>query len=261
MAEARPAATVIVLRPGLAGPEVLLLRRAGSAGFFPNAWVFPGGRVEAADASLPTRGAVPGLPPEDQAFAVAALRECFEEAGLWLGAGAPGPALRDRLNRRQGSLTEEPNLVADLGRLRLWSWWITPADEPRRFDTRFFLAQLSAEEASLASPDQGETTESLWIRPSEALTRAHVDDLFFAPPTFRTLEELAALDPDEIATAPRHLAPIQPRLLRDGSLGEDIPFAILLPGDPLHPSPIPAPGPTRVLLRGGRWVSEAPPPQ
>jgi 3-isopropylmalate/(R)-2-methylmalate dehydratase large subunit len=61
MAEARPAATVLLLRPSPQGPEVLLLRRASSAGFFPNTWVFPGGRVEAADASVPTCGAVPAL--------------------------------------------------------------------------------------------------------------------------------------------------------------------------------------------------------
>jgi len=253
MAEARPAATVLLLRPSSLGPEVLLLRRASSAGFFPNTWVFPGGRVEAADASVPTCGAVPALPAAEAAFAVAALRECLEEAGVWLGHGEPPAGLREALNARSGSLADAPALVADLGRLRWWSWWITPEEEPKRFDTRFFLAILRPDEAAVASPDLSETVQSLWMRPAEAIARAHVDDMFFAPPTFYSLLELSQSPIEALLTAPRHLQPIQPRLLRDGSLGDDVPVAILLPGDPLHPAAEPAPGPRRLLLRAGRW--------
>ena len=75
-APARPAATVLILRPGDAGPELLLLRRSGRSGFFPDAWVFQGGRVEEADHSHPFVGACPGLDGEP-AWAVAAVRETF----------------------------------------------------------------------------------------------------------------------------------------------------------------------------------------
>ena len=74
MGDVRPAATVIIVRDGVSGPEILMLRRSRRAGFFPNAWVFPGGRVDAADADVPTVGDVRGAPIEDRAFAVAALR-------------------------------------------------------------------------------------------------------------------------------------------------------------------------------------------
>ena len=79
---ASPAATVIILRDTEAGPEVLMLKRSGRAGFFPNAWVFPGGRVDEADGATQTRGDALGLHANDRAFGVAAIRETFEEAGI-----------------------------------------------------------------------------------------------------------------------------------------------------------------------------------
>ena len=129
-AEPRPAATVVLVRPTPEGLTVFLLRRAGTVGFFPHAWVFPGGRVEASDAAVPTTGAIPGLEPENAAFAVAALRECLEECGVWLGQGQPDPTLRDRLNDRSATLLDAPELGADLSRLGYWAWWITPEIEP-----------------------------------------------------------------------------------------------------------------------------------
>jgi 8-oxo-dGTP pyrophosphatase MutT (NUDIX family) len=251
-APARPAATVIVLREGDQGPEVLLLRRTHSASFFPNAWVFPGGRVEPEDAALPTTGGE-GLPdPSWRPSAVAALRECFEESGVWLGEGAPTAALRAQLNARAAKLTDAPDLVADLDRLRPWAWWITPEEEQKRFDTRFFVAIVSR--AAVAEADAAETTDHRWLRPAEAL---RADGVFLAPPTFRTLEELAALPglPSVwAAAATRPLPPIQPRLIREGEQ-----TTILLPGDPEWPSARPVHGPTRIVWRGSGWRSEAAP--
>lgn len=249
---ARPAATVIVLRDGVLGAEVLLLRRTHTASFFPNAWVFPGGRVEPEDAALPTTGG-DGLPdPSWRPSAVAALRECFEESGVWLGQGAPSAALRAGLNARTAKLTDEPGLVADLDRLRPWSWWITPEEEQKRFDTRFFVALVPR--AAVAEADAGETTDHRWLRPAEAL---RADGVFLAPPTFRTLEELAELTSSAsiwAAAATRPLPPIQPRLVREGEQ-----TTVLLPGDPDWPSPQPTPGPSRIVWRGSGWRSEAAP--
>jgi 8-oxo-dGTP pyrophosphatase MutT (NUDIX family) len=246
----RPAATVIVLRAQASGAaEVLLLRRAQSASFFPHAWVFPGGRVEDEDALLPVIGGGRLAAPPWRAPAVAALRECFEESGVWLGAGAPGPALRARLNARQGSLLEGDGLVADLDRLRPWAWWITPPEEPKRFDTRFFVAVVSSD--AVAAADAAETVDHRWLRPAEALADRGVG---LAPPTFRTLEELAALDTVAAiwaAAADRPTPPIQPRLDR----GEDG-VIITLPGHPSLPAAEPAPGPKRICWRIDRWVSE-----
>ena len=132
----RPAATVMVFRQSDTGPEVLLLQRSRQVGFFPSAWVFPGGRVDDADVDFPVLGSVEGV---NAAFGVAAVRETFEEAGIWLGEGTPSQELRDALNSRTGKLPLDGSLRADLTQLRQWSWWITPDTEPKRYDTRFFV--------------------------------------------------------------------------------------------------------------------------
>lgn len=254
-AEVRPAATVVVLRDSDAGPELLMLKRSGKAGFFPHAWVFPGGRVDDSDRTAQTRGCVPALPVEDAHFAVAAIRECFEEAGVWLGKGAPSDAFRDGLNQRRATLADAPQLVADLDRLLLWSWWITPEVEPKRYDTRFFIAHLTVAEAAGASHDDIETVQSLWITPQEALQRAAGSDFFLAPPTFRTLEELSGfVDATSAMNAARVrcVRPVMPRLEMNGES-----WAIVLPGDPSYPSDTPVDGPTRIEFEQGRWWSRS----
>ena len=254
--EARPAATVMVVRPAQSAghcPELLLLRRARTVGFFPSAWVFPGGRVDPADARAACRGAVAGLPQEDRAFGVAAARETFEEAGVWVGDGPADEALRDRLNNRTATLDDAPELVAHLDRLTWWSWWITPESEPKRYDTRFFLCIVRPDEVSHAAHDNSETVQTLWLSAGAALERHQQGTLFMAPPTFRTLTELAPLKTVEaIAEAARHRCPraIQPRL-------EKLPtgkgFNIVLPGDPSYPSAAAVCGPTRMNWVDGHW--------
>jgi len=252
-APARPAATVILARPGPSAPELMLLRRSGQAGFFPDAWVFPGGRVDPRDGEVACSGAVPGLPEADRAFAVAAVREAFEESGVWLGAGLAGAALRRALNARELSLPDAPGLRPDLGRLAWWSWWITPVVEPRRYDTRFFLACLDAEEGADASPDDAETVDLRWISAADALAQHADGGLPLAPPTWVTLMELCGI-PDlptlRAAGAARRPTPVRPRLDR----GADGSVVIVLPGDPTLPDPHPVAGPTRVVRVGDRWV-------
>jgi len=245
--EARPAATIVVLRPASRGPEILMLRRSARAGFFPHAWVFPGGRVDAADAQVPVSGAIEGLPDAERAFAVAAIRECFEESGVWLGGGTPSLTLRDALNAREATLLDAPGLVADLRCLSWISWWITPEVEPKRFDTRFFLTVLQEGAGEEARHDAVETVSSVWITARAALARhAARDDFFLAPPTFRTLEMLSGCrDAREAAACFPPVVPIQPRV-EFGPGGEDV--RILLPT---------AGGPSRIVLRDGAWQSEA----
>jgi 8-oxo-dGTP pyrophosphatase MutT (NUDIX family) len=251
--EARPAATVIILRESPQGPEVLMLKRSGHSGFFPNAWVFPGGRVDESDATVRSRGAVLGMSEEDRDYAVAAIRETFEEAGVWLGDGHPSEELRAALNDRTGTLHDAPDLVADLGRLAAWSWWITPESEPKRYDTRFFIALLDRQEAERAHHDEQETVEHTWICPKEAVCQAEAGDFFLAPPTYLTLCELAFHETGLAAmhfAAGRRVRPIMPRL--DAQDGQ---WAIVLPGDPSYPTEHPVEGPTKVEFRDGRWWS------
>ena len=254
-AEARPAATVVVLRDGEQGPEVLMLKRSGRSGFFPHAWVFPGGRVDPADAEAQSTGTATGLPEADTAYAVAAIRECYEEAGVWMGDGAPPAAFRESLNDHSATLRDAPELVADLGRLAVWSWWITPELEPKRYDTRFFVAVLHPHESEGVSHDEIETVSSAWLTPADALARAAEGDFFLAPPTFRTLEELVTFGSGAevmAAAQTRKVQPVMPRL----DMGGDA-VSIVLPGDPSYPSDTPVDGPTRIVFRQGRWGSHS----
>ena len=250
--EARPAATVMVLRDGEAGLELLMLRRSSKASFFPHAWVFPGGRVDPADASVAVRGQVDGVPPSDNAFAVAAIRECFEEAGAWLGDGEPSEGLRAALNSRQATLLDAEGLVADLERLELWSWWITPEIEPKRYDTRFFITALRADEVPEIAHDEIETVSSQWIRPVDALEG---EGFFLAPPTWLTLKELSVFATAAEAMAAAEVRPVVPIMPIHGH-DEAGNFVIALPGDPLHPDPKRACEVARVVLRDGCWTGE-----
>lgn len=252
-ASARPAATVMVLRDGDDGVEVLMLRRSQKASFFPHAWVFPGGRVDAADALVATRGQIDDLPEDGRPFAVAAVRECFEESGVWLGDGDASEALRQALNNRTATLADAPHLVADLERLEMWSWWVTPTIEPKRYDTRFFITALRPDERAIsdaARHDEVETIDSAWIRPADALAAA---DFFLAPPTYMTLHELAgyATAAEAMADAARRaVRMIMPVHGRDDA-GR---LVIALPGDPMHTDPVPACDALRVVLHQHRWI-------
>lgn len=256
MTPARPASTVLVLRPGAGGPEVLLVRRARSMGFFPDAWVFPGGRVDPSDATVPVRGADQGHNLEHRDAIVASARECFEEAGIWLGPTPLGAQVRHDLNQGRSSLAHVADAVVDLQLFRLWSRWVTPEQEPKRYDTRFFLARLPQHEDLEASPDGQETTALTWLLPAEALHRHRAGQLPLAPPTFRTLEELSDHSTLDALwqEAERRTAPtVAPHLRLD--LPESEGPAIILPGDVLHPDPR-ATGPvTRLILRQGHWLS------
>jgi 8-oxo-dGTP pyrophosphatase MutT (NUDIX family) len=218
---ATPSATVMLLRGGDARLEVLMLERHLDSDFAGGAYAFPGGKVDDVDRTLDTErwsGPVPSqlardLSCDDPADAlglhVAAVRETFEEAGVLLATRPDGPVdaallatepyveARRRLNVRgerwdwRPWLTAE-GLVLDLGALALFSWWATPAGVHRRFDTRFFLAQLPDEQADVAAHDDVETTGSRWIAPSDAVAQAEDGAVTIIYPTRKNLAALAA---------------------------------------------------------------------
>lgn len=174
-----PAASVILLR---GEPfEVLLMRRNEKSSFVPGAWVFPGGTLDVTDTCAEDG--------EETALRRCAIREVFEEAGIWLGVPFDGqPDVRRRL---LGG--EHVNLDAMLGtaldELVLTARWITPVGVPKRFDTWFFLARVG--DGVEGSPDDSEGLELAWLRPAEAL-RLHRDgSLPLVFPTIRTLEDLS----------------------------------------------------------------------
>jgi 8-oxo-dGTP pyrophosphatase MutT (NUDIX family) len=225
-APARPAATVVLLRDGAGGPETFLLRRNRSAGFVPGAFVFPGGRVDPADADAALAQAAIDLPAEPEpAYWMAALRETFEETGVLLARprGEPPPAdvllqLRDDLLEDRvtlGDLLDAVAATADFTRMACIAHWITPVAEPRRYDTRFFLAAVPGDVD--ASPDPREMSEALWIPPGAALDRFRDGRLPMVFPTVHTLELLAPFRTTADALESlrgRTVQPILPRLVR-----------------------------------------------
>lgn len=194
-----PAATVVLARDGDAGLEVLLLKRHRSSGFVPGAYVFPGGRVDAADADDAALARFDGLPSPlrpDGPYWVASVREAFEETGVLLGyRGADASMLapwRERLLQDEatlGQMLESLDVRLDLRRMIELAHWITPIAEPRRFDTRFFLAAPPA--GAEVRIDEREMTDAQWLPPAEALRRFRAGKLPMVFPTVHTLEKLA----------------------------------------------------------------------
>lgn len=237
------AATVVVVRDGPAGIEVYLLRRQPSMAFAPGMCVFPGGRVDDAD-----RGAeVPWAGPPPQVWAkrfgcsedvarglvCAAVRETFEESGVLLAGPDEHSVVADtsavsfqhaRLALEAHELTfgaylADADLVLRADLLGAWSHWITPGFEPRRYDTRFFVAVLPTGQAVGELP--GEASHAAWMPLSEVLATVDAGGAAMLPPTHVTCRELAHLRADEVleASRSRQIRPIEPRLVEvDGEL-------------------------------------------
>ncbi|AVT29958.1 NUDIX hydrolase [Plantactinospora sp. BC1] len=237
---ARPAATVLLLRPdasGRPGFEVYMIRRAASM-TFGGMYAFPGGSVDPGDSEIRLDWTGPdaagwgdrlGLSPgAAQAVVCAAAREVFEEAGVLLAGpdhqAVVGDVSGDEWERARQALVNRRTGFADLLRdcrltlrsdlLLPWSRWVTPEFEPRRFDTYFFVALLPMGQRPRDVSGEADHTE--WIRPADALARAAAGEMAMLPPTMITLTELDTC-PDltalpEIAAARTPATPIMPRL-------------------------------------------------
>lgn len=188
----RPAATLVVLRDGGSGLEVLLTERPKHLRFMGGATVFPGGAVAAADSDSRWRDAC--VPPADPALltaCVCALREAFEEVGLLV---AEGPALarpdaRGDERFLEACLAGGTRLRAD--RLVPGGRWVTPAGSPVRFDAHFFLTE--APPGWDPDPDPDEVAAVRWAAPSAALEELAAGAALMAPPTIEMLQRLDGL--------------------------------------------------------------------
>lgn len=214
-----PAATVILTRSAQSGLEVFLLKRHKKSSFMSSAFVFPGGKVD----------------PDDGADEVAAVRELFEEAGVLLVDRPLSAEVQSGWRRRllAGEVTfakmlEAEGLQPERSRLHAWARWVTPSAEPKRFDARFFLAELPP--GQVPSFDDQETVEELWITPEQALVRQAAGSLRLPPPQLRILHELAACGSIAAALAVAATRPAEdpicPRIV-----AETTGVTILLPWD------------------------------
>ena len=194
-APTRPAATVLLLRDTPCGLEVLMTRRSAKASFVPGAFVFPGGGIDAADATchaLVQRRATQSAEALTQA--VAAIRESFEELGVLLARHADGrwasQADVDGMDR-QGHFVDQctsRGLTLAASDMFVLARWITDRDMGKRFDVPFLVARVPPEQVPVA--DETEQFEPVWVRPAEALARHQAGTFFMIFPTIRTLERL-----------------------------------------------------------------------
>lgn len=234
-------------RPGpSSAPDlhVLMVRRTSRVIFAPDAWVFPGGRVDPDDHHDRFDDMFSGLSDEqasralqvDQgglAWWLAACRETLEEAGLLLAAG-DHPVDLSAWRRR---VREDESIFADLvleQRLRLDATaleeiarFITPVGSPRRFDARFFVAKAPADQEP--EHDDSEIVDWEWVRPTDALARWAEGDMQMISPTVRMVACLARYQSAEavMASARRRLPYQQVRVIDpDGE------YRVVLPGEP-----------------------------
>jgi glyoxylase-like metal-dependent hydrolase (beta-lactamase superfamily II)/8-oxo-dGTP pyrophosphatase MutT (NUDIX family) len=211
----RPAATLILLRPGAAGIETLMLQRTQSAAFLGGAYVFPGGSLDKTDddssrviglteAAANARLAIPG---GAMAYYVAAVRECFEEAGVLLACNKHNQMVSAERAAQLARHRDAPfleflraeDLYIPAGALAYYGHWITAPGSARRFDTRFFVAV--APHGQEGTHDANETVHSLWTTPQEALERAERKEIDLVFATRHTLRDLGRFAEPEAAWA------------------------------------------------------------
>jgi 8-oxo-dGTP pyrophosphatase MutT (NUDIX family) len=235
VAPARPASTVVLIRPSASRFEVFLVRRHENIAFMGGVTVFPGGRVSPADEVAepgdlagrlaPSIERMNGLRPAHAiAHYLAASRELLEESGV-------------RVEPQQ---------------LTPFAPWVTPEFQPKRFDTWFFLAVAAPGQAAVH--DGVEHTHNAWMAPAEAIEMCRRDGISLAPPTWTTLRKLSSFSSvEETVQWARQIriVPVEPTIVeRDGRR------ILMLPGDPLYPvaTDMEVPPETRFVLNDGRWA-------
>jgi 8-oxo-dGTP pyrophosphatase MutT (NUDIX family) len=200
----RLAATVLLVRDGPDGLQVFMVTRHRQIEFASGALVFPGG----------------GVDPEDRAFAgedverisrVAAVRETYEECGVLLARPRAGGALAAPSGVPFHERVKAEELELSLDALTLFAHWVTPPILPKRFDTRFYIAEAPADQT--AAHDGGEAVDSIWIEPRRALEEAARGRYALVLPTRLNLELLgqSSTAAEAVAAAAgRRVAPIEP---------------------------------------------------
>ena len=198
----RPAATILLLRDGGDGVEVLMTQRSPNASFAPGVFVFPGGSLDAADNSPAAQAVSRFRDDQDERhrhFANAALREAFEELGILLAwdkgtTQVCSPHHATTLNRSTDAdfyaQLAGANLELATDRTGWLSQWTTDPDLPKRFQVRFLVAPMP--EGQEPEADGAEQFEPVWVNPARALERHEQGSFQMIFPTIRTLRQLKA---------------------------------------------------------------------
>jgi recombination protein RecT len=229
----RPAATVLLLRdaPDHRGLEVLMTRRSATASFAPGAYVFPGGGIDALDASPESHAAADRRPAQDDLHltqAIAAIRESFEELGVLLARHAHAPRTGQMADAQDIAAIDRHQpfaaqcsarglrLAADS--VYLLAHWTADRDLARRFEVPFLVARMPEGQEPVA--DETEQFEPVWVRPADALARHEAGQFFMIFPTIRTLQRLAKFASTQaVLDAVAHEQPLWVSCPRAGLLG------------------------------------------
>jgi 8-oxo-dGTP pyrophosphatase MutT (NUDIX family) len=268
----RDAATVVLLRDATAGLEVFLIKRSGLSDVLGGAYVFPGGKLDSADAlddmsnrldqtpqALHVALNEPDLSHHNAAaLYVAALREVFEESGVLFAEN-----VTLQVTTQAAQLLKEgsnfPSVLAQLD-LRLqtqhvqpWSRWITPklaSVSTKRFDTRFFIAAVPMNQTAVH--DNHEATESVWLAPRSALEEYWRGGIALAPPQIMSLAHLS--HHSSVASVMLEARSKPPAVIEPEPFDYDGIRTITYPGDPKHSVRQRAlPGPTRLRYSNKRF--------
>ncbi|HET6368405.1 MAG TPA: hypothetical protein VFG27_14315 [Pseudomonadales bacterium] len=254
-----PAATLVLLRDRPAGGlETLLIQRHSKSKFAAGDYVFAGGKVEQDDVPSDGERLCAGLtaaraagrlggglgPREALGYWIGAIREAFEEVGVLLAydpTGAPlriAEADRERFAGYRADCQESNTAFFDMLRaehltlatdqLAYFAHWITPEEQPLRFDTRFFAAMAPVGQEP--EVDGHEIVNLRWLSPKEAMDALQRNEITLRTPTVKNLELVAAYPsaPEAVAGLGRREVPtIRPRIIQVD--GKPVP---VLPGDP-----------------------------
>ena len=276
----RASATVVLLRDDpQKGLEVFLLRRHTASAVLGGAYVFPGGKLDAADCAPDVHASLDAQPqalhlalgepdllvPTAVGLYVAAVREALEECGVLFARATDDADVHDASLRQKwqhqlhegasfADILRKANLRVDTQHLAPWSRWITPIQPSvtnKRFDTRFFVAVLP--HGHEPRHDDIEATDSLWLSPLDALKRYWSNEVTLAPPQIMTLASLLPYrDTASVLAAAQLQTP--PLILPEPFDDEEGLRTLCYPGDPRHSVAVRAMrGPTRLRFVAGRF--------
>ena len=268
----RDASTVVLLRDAPVGLEVFLIKRSGLSDVLGGAYVFPGGKLDAADAMEDMENRVDQSPQvlhaalnepalshhNAAALYVAALREAFEESGVLFAQGASLQATANAAQLLKDGLSfadmlVQLNLRLQTQQVQPWSRWITPkmaSVSTKRFDTRFFIAAVPLNQTAVH--DNHEATESVWLPPRTALEQYWNGDIALAPPQIMSLAHLS--HHSSVASALAEARSKPPGVIEPEPFDYEGIRTITYPGDPQHSVRQRAlPGPTRLRYANKRF--------
>jgi 8-oxo-dGTP pyrophosphatase MutT (NUDIX family) len=270
------AATVVMLRDGPGGLQVLLMRRHQASNVLGGVYVFPGGKLDPEDqhpawlkrlsqssATLQERLGEPDIPAERATgLFVAAMREAYEECRVLLGCAQHAEPLALSLlqallgGQNWHEAFQSLGLTLHTEPLLPWCRWITPRQASvtnKRFDTRFFVTQVP--DNQLAEHDNHEATEVLWIQPRQALQRYWDREIELAPPQIMSLVHLSRhTNAQSVLTEAQSR---RPPVVEPEPFDQDGIRTICYPGDPRHSVRQAAfPGPSRLMFKNKRFEPE-----